>query len=157
MRSKRSVWKLSKRLRSKFMKILYSFRETKNFTKQIVNLVSDDDFAKFQRLLIQIPEAGKLIPGGGGIRKIRFPAKGKGKRGGARLIYYFAVLKEKIFLLENTRYNTDEQSKDPKIRLELAKSYAYLGDAFVDEAIAKLKAKSDTSEVEIKRLKEALA
>jgi phosphoglycerate kinase len=42
--------------------------------------------------------------------------------------------KEKIFLLENTRYNSDEQSKDPKVRLELAKSYAYLGDSFVDEA-----------------------
>lgn len=42
--------------------------------------------------------------------------------------------KEKIFLLENTRFNSDEKSKDPKVRLELAKSYAYLGDAFVDEA-----------------------
>jgi phosphoglycerate kinase len=42
--------------------------------------------------------------------------------------------KEKIFLLENTRYNPDEKSKDSKVRLELAKSYAYLGDAFVDEA-----------------------
>ena len=41
---------------------------------------------------------------------------------------------EKFFLLENTRYNADEQSKDPKVRLDLAKSYAYLGDAFVDEA-----------------------
>lgn len=82
------------------MKILYGFRETKNFTKQIVRLVSDDDFAKFQRLLIQIPKGGKLIPGGGGIRKIRFPAKGKGKRGGARVIYYFAVFQEKIFLLD---------------------------------------------------------
>ena len=41
---------------------------------------------------------------------------------------------EKFFLLENTRYNPDEQSKDPKVRLDLAKSYAYLGDAFVDEA-----------------------
>jgi phosphoglycerate kinase len=42
--------------------------------------------------------------------------------------------KEKIFLLENTRYNPDEKSKDSKVRLELAKSYAYLGDVYVDEA-----------------------
>lgn len=79
------------------MKILYSFRETKNFTKQIVNLASDDEFAKFQRLLIQLPESGDRIPGGRGIRKIRFSAKGKGKRGGARIIYYFAVSKEEFF------------------------------------------------------------
>lgn len=41
---------------------------------------------------------------------------------------------EKFFLLENTRYNSDEKSKDSMIRLDLAKSYAYLGDAYVDEA-----------------------
>ena len=82
------------------MKVLYSFRETKNFTKQIVNLVLDDEFARFQWLLLQLPESGDIIPGGGGIRKIRLPAKSKGKRGGARVIYYFAVGQEKFFLLE---------------------------------------------------------
>ncbi len=41
---------------------------------------------------------------------------------------------EKFFLLENTRYNPDEKSIDSTVRLELAKSYAFLGDSFVDEA-----------------------
>lgn len=94
------------------MKILYSFRETKNFTKRLVNLVSDEEFANFQKLLLQVPESGDRIPGGGGIRKIRLPAKGRGKRGGARVIYYFAVGKEKIFLL-------DIYSKNEKVDLNL--------------------------------------
>ena len=94
------------------MKILYSFRETKSFTKRLVNLVSDEEFANFQRLLLQVPESGDRIPGGGGIRKIRFPAKGKGKRGGARVIYYFAVSKEEICLL-------DIYAKNEKVNLNL--------------------------------------
>jgi mRNA-degrading endonuclease RelE of RelBE toxin-antitoxin system len=90
------------------MKVLFSFRETRSFTKQIVELLSDDEFAKFQRLLIQLPESGDIIPGSGGIRKIRFSAKGKGKRGGARVIYYLAVGQEKIFLLDI--YTKDEKA-----------------------------------------------
>ena len=94
------------------MKILYSFRETRRFTKELVELFSDDEFARFQNLLIQLPESGDLIPGSGGIRKIRFPAKGKGKRGGARVIYYFAVGQEKFFLL-------DVYAKNEKVDLTL--------------------------------------
>src|SRR5215213_6908394 len=90
------------------MKVLYSFRETRSFTKQIVELLTDDEFAKFQRLLIQLPESGDIIPGSGGIRKIRFSAKGKGKRGGARVIYYLAAGQEKIFLLDI--YTKDEKA-----------------------------------------------
>ena len=81
-------------------KILYSFRETPSFSKQIGKLLSDEEYAGFQWLLLQVPEDGDLIQGGGGIRKIRCSAKGKGKRGGARVIYYFAVGKETIFLLD---------------------------------------------------------
>ena len=73
-----------------------------------MELLSDDEFAKFQRLLIQLPESGDIIPGSGGIRKIRFSAKGKGKRGGARVIYYLAVGQEKIFLLDI--YTKDEKA-----------------------------------------------
>jgi hypothetical protein len=72
------------------MKKIYSFRETKNFTKKVVELISDEDYANFQLRLSDFPENGDLIPNGGGIRKIRCAAKGKGKRGGARVIYYFA-------------------------------------------------------------------
>ena len=49
--------------------------------------------------MIDFPDAGDLIPGSGGIRKFRFAAKGKGTRGGARVLYYFAVSQEQIFML----------------------------------------------------------
>ncbi|MDQ2747046.1 MAG: type II toxin-antitoxin system RelE/ParE family toxin [Acidobacteriota bacterium] len=81
-------------------KPLYSFRETPSFSKRIVALLTDEELANFQWLLVQTPETGDLIQGGGGIRKIRCAAKGKGKRGGARVIYYLAIGAEKIFLLD---------------------------------------------------------
>jgi len=45
------------------------------------------------------PDAGDLIPGGGGLRKIRWSAQGRGKRGGVRVIYYWAVRQEQILML----------------------------------------------------------
>ena len=82
------------------MNILYTFRESKKFTARLLKLMSDEDYAEFQIELIDLPQAGKVIKGSGGIRKIRWAAKGKGKRGGVRIIYYFAIHKDYIFLLD---------------------------------------------------------
>ena len=49
---------------------------------------SDEDLRALQAFLIASPDAGELIRGGGGLRKLRWSAQGKGKRGGARVIYY---------------------------------------------------------------------
>jgi hypothetical protein len=62
--------------------------ETSIFTRQVQVLLDDDDYRSLQMTLVLRPEAGGLIPGGGGLRKIRWGAKGRGKRGGVRLIYY---------------------------------------------------------------------
>ncbi len=80
--------------------ILFSFVETSRFTREVQRILSDDEYTKLQWRLIEFPNAGDVIPGGGGIRKIRFSAKGKGKRGGARVIYYYAVTREKLFMLD---------------------------------------------------------
>jgi hypothetical protein len=45
------------------------------------------------------PNAGDVIPGASGVRKLRWGAKGKGKRGGARIIYLYVVLAARIYLL----------------------------------------------------------
>lgn len=50
--------------------------------------MDDDEYALFQQYLINNPEAGDVIPGSGGVRKIRWKQPGKGKRGGIRVIYY---------------------------------------------------------------------
>jgi hypothetical protein len=75
------------------------FVETSVFTRQIKELVSDDEFASFQIELANDPEAGDVIQGTGGLRKIRMAAKGRGKRGGARVIYYYFTSESEIALL----------------------------------------------------------
>jgi len=49
--------------------------------------------------LIEHPEAGAVIAGAGGVRKLRWAAKGKGKRGGARVIYLYVVIAARIYLI----------------------------------------------------------
>jgi mRNA-degrading endonuclease RelE of RelBE toxin-antitoxin system len=61
--------------------------------------ISDDSYRLLQDDLAKNPQAGDLIPAGGGIRKLRFALPGRGKRGGARLIYYWQTSKDKIYLL----------------------------------------------------------
>lgn len=65
----------------------------------ITALLSDDEYRLLQEDIAKNPQAGDLIPGGGGIRKIRFALSGIGKRGGARLIYYWQTSKNKTYLL----------------------------------------------------------
>jgi mRNA-degrading endonuclease RelE of RelBE toxin-antitoxin system len=67
---------------------MYSFIETKLFTKLVLDYLSDDEYGALQEVLMQEPEQGPVIPGSGGIRKLRWAAAGRGKRGGYRVIYY---------------------------------------------------------------------
>jgi hypothetical protein len=73
--------------------------ETSIFTRQITALLSDEDYGKFQLLLAANPGLGALINGGGGIRKIRVAIGSRGKRGGARVVYYWAARRDLILLL----------------------------------------------------------
>ena len=76
-----------------------AFLETSIFTKRVTELLSDDELASVQNQLLENPEAGDVIAGSGGLRKLRVRTKGRGKRGGARLIYYRLVERQQIFLL----------------------------------------------------------
>ena len=73
--------------------------ETSTFTKQITALLGDEDYGEFQSRLARNPQLGALVKGGGGIRKIRVAVGSRGKRGGARIIYYWAVRRQLILLL----------------------------------------------------------
>jgi hypothetical protein len=90
------------------------FIETPTFTKTITGLLTDDEYRLLQNQLAQNPEEGDLISGGGGVRKVRFAAQGKGKRGGARLIYYWQKSKDRVFMLmaytkaKQTNLDTDQ-------------------------------------------------
>lgn len=75
------------------------FVETPIFTHLLVNLLSDNEYAAFQRFLVEQPEAGDLIQGTDGLRKVRWAAGGKGKSGGVRVIYYYLSEARHIRLL----------------------------------------------------------
>lgn len=75
------------------------FIETTFFTKRVCNLLSDYEYSELQNDLSENPERGRLIQGGKGIRKIRVPLSGRGKRGGARAIYYFKKNDQQIYML----------------------------------------------------------
>lgn len=63
------------------------FIETSVFTRRLVAIVDDDAYRKLQLELAVNPAKGRLIQGAGGLRKVRMAARGKGKSGGARVIY----------------------------------------------------------------------
>ena len=73
--------------------------ETSTFTKQIIGLLGDEEYGMFQSRLAANPQLGAVIKGGGGIRKVRVAIGGRGKSGGARVIYYWAVRRHMILLL----------------------------------------------------------
>ena len=67
---------------------MFSLIETRAFTKLVLEYLTDAEYAALQAALIADPEAGPVIPGSGGVRKLRWAAPGRGKRGGYRIIYY---------------------------------------------------------------------
>ena len=75
------------------------FIETPIFTKRLRELLDDDSYAAFQRLLANKPDSGDVIEGTGGLRKIRVASHGRGKRGGSRVIYYHFSSASQIALL----------------------------------------------------------
>src|SRR6266478_1485486 len=75
------------------------FVETSAFTKRLVQITDDDMYRRFQAELAANPEKGKLTQGTGGLRKARIAARGKGKRGGARVIYLYLEAATVIYLV----------------------------------------------------------
>ena len=83
------------------------FVETSIFTKQINTLVDDDVYRALQIRLAIDPKSGAVIRASGGLRKIRLAARGKGKRGGARIIYFHLESSHQIGML--LAYRKDQQ------------------------------------------------
>ena len=73
--------------------------ETPVFTRRVLKLLTDDDYRLLQHELVARPDVGNIIRGSGGLRKVRWAATGRGKRGGVRVIYYWAVDRKIILML----------------------------------------------------------
>ncbi len=75
------------------------FIETPIFTKVLHQYLDDEQYRALQVSLVLRPEQGPVIPGGSGVRKLRWQVSGRGKRGGLRVIYYWAVAEETFYML----------------------------------------------------------
>jgi hypothetical protein len=73
--------------------------ETPVFTRQVDAALSDEAFLELQWALLLAPDAGAVIPGSGGLRKLRVALPGRGKRGGARMVYYWDKPRDRLYLL----------------------------------------------------------
>jgi mRNA-degrading endonuclease RelE of RelBE toxin-antitoxin system len=91
--------------------MVLTFIETALFSRLVGDYLSDPEYAALQQLLADQPEAGDLIPGSGGLRKLRWRGSGRGKRGGLRVIYYLRDREGVIWML--TIYAKNEASDIP--------------------------------------------
>ena len=98
------------------------FIESKLFEKLRESYFDDESYKAFQNFLLEQPLAGDVIQGTGGLRKIRWASKGKGKRGGVRTIYLYLVEKSHIHFLTVYAKNemSDLTSNEKKILKTLA-------------------------------------
>jgi len=87
------------------------FIETSIFTKLIGRYLNDDEYLGLQRFLLLNPDAGAIVRGTGGVRKLRWAVKSKGKSSGIRVIYYWKNSEDEIWML--TVYSKSEKETIP--------------------------------------------
>ena len=116
-----------------------TFVEAIDFTEVVYHYFgSDAEFATFQEALLAYPERGDVMPGCGGLRKTRWRdiRRGKGTRGGLRIIYLYVVEAKRIFLLDV--YDKDEADD---LTHEEKRALAFQAKAYHEETYNKLKRK----------------
>ena len=101
------------------------FFETAIFTKRILEILTDEEYSLLQADLIKKPDRGALIPGARGLRKLRWASGGKGKRGGARVIYYWYTEDEEIYMI--CAFKKSEQADLSPSQLKMLAQYVKQG------------------------------
>ena len=91
--------------------------ETSFFTRQIQRLLTDEEYRQLQADLVNHPDTGEIIPGSGGLRKIRCAIQGRGKRGGIRVIYYRDVLQDRLLMLMAYAKNKQENLTPDQVKI----------------------------------------
>jgi mRNA-degrading endonuclease RelE of RelBE toxin-antitoxin system len=93
------------------------FLETPVFTASLRGLVSGEQYRQLQIALLLRPEQGALIRGSKGLRKVRWGAQGRGKRGGVRLIYYWDLAGELFYMLYAYPKNLQDDLSPAQVRI----------------------------------------
>jgi len=88
-----------------------TFVETRLFTQLVAQYLSDEEYRQLQHALAANPEAGDVVRGSGGVRKLRWGLAGRGKRGGVRVIYYLRLRRGQVWML--TMYAKNEAAAIP--------------------------------------------
>ena len=78
---------------------VFTFIESSFFERMLSVYLDEDEYAELQQYLIQNPEAGEVVPGSGGVRKLRWARLGMGKRGGLRIIYFVRYRPDEFWML----------------------------------------------------------
>lgn len=78
---------------------MFTFVESSIFARYLADYLSDNEYAELQWFLLENPTAGAVVPGSGGVRKLRWRTAGRGKRGGIRVIYYIQRKRSEIWFL----------------------------------------------------------
>lgn len=110
--------------------LLITVVETPLFLKKASSIFNEEERATLIAFVAANPEAGSVIPEAGGIRKLRWAAKGKGKSGGARVIYYFHNERLPVFMLsayakaEKSDLTKAERNELKKLVPQLVRAYA---------------------------------
>lgn len=78
--------------------------------------MSDEEYRELQKTLMERPDAGEVIPGSGGVRKLRWPALGRGKRGGYRIIYFVTAERSILWMLTIYPKNVTDNIPAPILR-----------------------------------------
>jgi mRNA-degrading endonuclease RelE of RelBE toxin-antitoxin system len=92
------------------------FVEFPHFTSGMELIGDDEAYLALQLHLMDRPESGVIIPGSGGLRKLRWPGPGRGKRGGLRIIYYYVTAEGEILLLHVYAKNEREDLNPQAIK-----------------------------------------
>lgn len=112
------------------------FVEDDMFTKSVQPILSDEAYGKLQAALMKQPDLGVLIPGGKGLRKLRWPAAGKGKSGGVRIIYCLYPAEHKICMYYAYK-KTRQEDLTPK-QLKILVNYVKEGGLMKEEHFKEL-------------------
>lgn len=100
--------------------------ETPVFTRRVTKILDDEQYRLLQRALLEAPDSGRIIPGSGGLRKLRWAGSGRGKRGGVRLVYYwfseYDILLMLFLFAKNEQADLTTQQRD-MLRRTIEKEY----------------------------------